>query len=482
MSIVGLPADAVAAFTDRVLAEIQATAPDLAARIRPLRAQATEPPRILVTGGPGTGVSTLVRALVGEAGQVSVGGAGSGGAGSAGADVSAGGSDTSVLWCTADRPVPEDVPVGVRVRQVAGAALRNLTLIDASGMCDNEASTCADAVVYLVDREPSVADRERIRQLGAGPAGTVLVVSRADEFGSGSLGSADPVADARGYARALAEDTASWAAAVAVSPLLATAARVLDGAADGDAGADATGTGLADRLASYRSPAVAAGLLGTEIPPVMTADLQLVGTYGILHGGAAVTGCTAATGGTSGTDARAALTQWLTDISGIDDLHTVLLGRLAQAALLRRCARILDEVGQLRFTASDPAAVSAVLDRAGAAPEAWRIRLFPDIARLAEAGLDAEAALVARVVDADGLHDLARVPAGSSQVSLLNGLREQLRTANLQLTGFTVPVVEAALTAVSVVLRRAIGEVETALAGGVSEIDGVTDGTRSLFG
>lgn len=475
MSIVGLPADAVAAFTDRVLAEIQATAPDLAARIRPLRAQATEPPRILVTGGPGTGVSTLVRALVGEAGQVS---------GGAGGSAGTGGSDGPVLWCTADRPVPEDVPVGVRVRQVVGAALSNLTLIDASGVSGDLGApacvTCADAVVYLVDREPSVADRERIRQLGAGPAGTVLVVSRADEFGSGSLGSADPVADARGYARALTEDTASWATAVAVSPLLATAARTVDG---GSAGADAADTELADRLASYRSPAVAAGLLGAEIPPELMADLQLVGTYGVLHGGAAVTG---------GTDARAALTQWLTGASGIDDLRTVLLGRLAQAALLRRCARILDEAGQLRFTASDPAAVSAVLDRAGSEPEAWRIRLFPDIARLAEAGLDAEAALVARVVDADGLHDLARVPAGSSQVSLLNGLREQLRTVNLQLTGFTVPVVEAALTAVSVALRRAIGEVETVVSGdgggttdGASDVSvpgGSTDGAGSLFG
>lgn len=464
MSFMGLPATAVAGFMDRVLVDLQVAAPELSEQIALLRVRMAEPPRFLISGGRGTGVSTLVRALVGEVGQVS------------------GHADGPVLWCAADRPVPEGVPVCVQVRQVAGAALQNLTLIDASGLagllddvttpasaegttCTPDAA-CADAVVYLVDREPSVADRERIRQLGFGPAGTVLIVSRADEFGAGSLGAIDPVADAWGYARSLAEDTTFWSTAVAVSPLLAAAARVVDGADDrtvrgavsGPAAADATG--LADQMTSYRCPVVAAGLLGAQIPPALMADLQLVGTYGVLYGGAA-----AADGGK-------ALARWLTDTSGVEDLRAVLLGSLAQAALLRRSARILDEAGQLRFTARDPAAVSAVLDRAGAMPKMWRIRLFPDIARLAEAGMDAEAALVARVVDADSLHDLARVPAGSSQIDLLNGLREQLREVNLELTGFTMPVVEAALTAVSVVLRRAIGDVS----------GGATDGTGSLFG
>lgn len=423
MSAVGLPAAAVAAFTDRMLAELQAAAPDLSTQVSRLRARTAEAPRILVTGSPGTGVSTLVRALAGE--------------------VHADGSTGPVLWCAADRPVPADVPVDVRVHQVAGAALQNLTLIDGAG-ADARVAAGADALVYLVDREPSPADRERIRQLGFGPAGTVLVVSRADEFGAGSLGSADPVVDARGYARTLVgdpADAASWAAVVAVSPLLAGAACAVGGTVDG--------TALAERLATYRSPVVAAGLLGTDISPAMMADLQLVGTYGVLHGGAG-----------AGDPA-----QWLADASGIDDLRTELLGRLSQAALLRRSAGVLDEVGQLRFTASDPAAVSAVTDRAGAAPEAWRIRLFPDIARLAEAGMDAEAALVTRVVDADSASDLAGVAADAQEVEVLNGLREQLRTVNLQLTGFTVPVVEAALTAVSVVLRRAIAEMEAVLSG-----------------
>lgn len=421
MSAVGLPATAVAAFTDRVLADAQSAAPDLSGQIGRLRARTAEAPRILVTGSPGVGVSTLVGALAG------------------------GSSDERaaepVLWCAADRPVPEDVPVGVRVRQVAGAALQNLTIIDDAGACnDVEWDSAAEAVVYLVDREPSVADREKIRQLGFGPAGTVLVVSRADEFGAGSLGSADPVADARGYARTLSEDTTSWATSVAVSPLLAAAAS--SPSVTGDAG-------LADRLASYRSPAVAAGLLGADIPPALMADLRSVGTYGVLHGGV-------------GADDPARL---LAEVSGIDDLRTVLIGRLSQAALLRRSAQILDEVGQLRFAASDPSAVSDVIERAWAAPAAWRIRLFPEIARLAQAGMDDDAALVARVADADSQADLAGVTAGSPQVEILNGLREQLRTVNLRLTGFTVPVVEAALTAVSVVLRRAIGDVETALGG-----------------
>lgn len=423
MSVVSLPADAVSAFMDRVLDDLQVTAPELSAQISRLRGRTAEAPRILVTGGPGAGASTLVRALVGDAGTD--------------------GSSEPVLWCAAGRSVPEDVPVGVRVRQVAGAALQNLTLIDGAGTAGEATAAvaaCADAVVYLVDREPSVADRERIRQLGFGPAGTVLVVSRADEFGAGSLGSTDPLADARGYARALSEDTSSWVTAVAVSPLLTAAAS--SPAVTGDAG-------LAARLASYRSPAVAAGLLGTDVPPALMADLQLVGTYGVLHGGA-------------GGDQPG---RWLADVSGVGDLRTLLLGRLAQAALLRRSAEILDEAGQLRFTASDPAAVGEVLDRAGSAPEAWRIRLFPEIARLAEAGMDDDAALVARIGDADSPADLAGVPAGSPQVEVLNGLREQLRTVNLRLTGFTVPVVEAALTAVSVVLRRAIGEVETGLGG-----------------
>ncbi|WP_297007828.1 hypothetical protein [uncultured Corynebacterium sp.] len=412
MTFLTLPASAVAAYVDDVLSTVRGSCPELAAEVEDLRRRMAEPPRFLVTGGGGTGRSTLVSALTG-------------------ATVPA--DRTPTLYCSATRPHPSGVPDTVRVHRVAASALENLTLVDGDGP---DCASCADAVLHLVDREPGTADLTQMRDAGFGPLGTLLVVSRADEFGAGSLGSPDPVADARSYAHALAGDATVWRTAVAVSPLLAVAA----GRADATAHA---------RLAAYRGSAVATALLRGDAPTVVLDDLVTFGTYGVLHGRSAPDD----------------LGAWLTEASGISDLRALLLGPMAQAALLRRAALVLEEARQLRFATADPAAVSAALEDAADSPAAWRIRLFPEVARLAAEGMDAEAGSVSRAVESDSLRDLAGVPAAAAHVDVVNGLRDALRSVNLRLTGFTVPVVEAALTSLSVVLRRAIAEAEVALNG-----------------
>ena len=426
MTFLTLPAAAVAAHVDDFLTSATAACPDLSGHLDPLRRLTAEPPRVLVTGSSGTGISTLVEALTGTPYPET-------------------GGTVATVYSSADRAHPTGIPDTVQVRRIPGAALADLTFVVGD---DPAATACADAVLYLVDREPLPADLAALRDAGFGPRGTVLLVSRADEFGAGSLGSADPVEDARAYARSLTPrpgTASSWSASVAVSPLLAVAGRSV--AVDPDA------AGRCARLASYRPAAVSATLLRGEVPAGMATDLDATGTYGVLRAGAAAE------------QGPATLSEWLTERSGVGDLRSELLGPLAQAALLRRAALVLEQMEQLRFTAEDPAALTAVLERPSSSPAAWRIRLFPEIARRAAAGMDDEAALVARVVDADSLTDLARLPAGAAAVDVVNGLREQLRTVNLRLTGFTVPVVEAAYTAVSVVLRRAVAEAEAVLGG-----------------
>ncbi|WP_130840566.1 hypothetical protein [Corynebacterium neomassiliense] len=450
MSSLSFPATAVVALADRILSEVVETCPDLGEQIGDLRRRLHEPPRILVVGGRGTGKTTLVHALTGTAPAPSA---------------------DPVLYCSADRPPPRDLPLTVSIRQVEGPSLHSISLVDPASLPlpvpEQDRAAVADACLYLVDREPNDADLERIRGTGLGPAGTVLIISRADEFGAGALGSVDPVADARRYAAHLRRSTAPcarspltsapWATALAVSPLLATASVTV---ADLD---DAALTRFTERLASYDSAALGRVLIradGGGVPPSLHRDLVRTGTYGVLHGKSALS---------SRGDRREELTAWLSSVSGLSELRAQLLGDTAQAALLKRTSEILGELGQLKFTTRKPGGLADVLEHAWSLTGAWRIRLYPSIAELSASGFDRDSALVMQMVDADSLYDLAEVPVGSSPADVANGVREQLRKVNIRLTGFTVPVAEAALTSVSAVLRRAVAEADSLLAGNVVE-------------
>jgi len=160
-------------------------------------ARFSEPLRLAITGGAGSGKSTLVNALVGERVEL-------------GARVTAeyrASSEPSAIVYPSAAP-PWELPISRvdrRLRLDAGGSeisptdrvvvgwpsrsLRDLILIDApAGALDSD----ADATLYLLPR-PQNADLQPLRTsydnpvAGATPVNTLVVLSRADELGAGRV-------------------------------------------------------------------------------------------------------------------------------------------------------------------------------------------------------------------------------------------------------------------------------------------------------
>lgn len=209
-------------------------------------ARLSEPVRIAVAGGPGTGKSTLVNALAGELiAPIEVSG---------GTGVFAwyrDGTEPAAAVCPPGGP-PRPVPVARRDRrlhidlgqwqpqQVArvlvdwpARGLRDLVLVDTPATVDAAwLAGQVDAVVYVTP-EPDEADLDRLRSAqdaAAWPAPavtTILALSRADELGAGRI---DALTSAKQIARRRRSDPAVHAVCqnvIAVAGLLASAGRTL---------------------------------------------------------------------------------------------------------------------------------------------------------------------------------------------------------------------------------------------------------------
>lgn len=239
-------------------------------------------------------------------------------------------------------------------RFLTSEAVRPYTLIDTPGLAtltdENEAATRAmlidgfaqtrnasidaDAAVFLFDAVPRRDEVEFIRELGFTPLNTLGVLSRADSYGEGALGDADPVQEARRYAKRLERDLSRYVGRVLpVSGLLAQTAAT---GAITEARTRSIAAVAASSRAALLETVYAAGEPGPEAQRV-AAVVDLVGEYGLFRG------ADAAAGG------AAAFTQWLMGASGMSDLRRTLERDLSRYAYLHRAGAILQSLEALAY-------------------------------------------------------------------------------------------------------------------------------------
>lgn len=453
-----LTPDAVVDHVAGVLGDLRAAAPDLAGELDRLAAAMAAPPRYLILGRAKAGKSTLVNALLRR--RV---------------------AEVAVLECTDEVTVyaeglPErreelDWPPagdggpgsGICLRRLSSAALRNLSLVDTPGLgtldfrnrglvdragglhreADPAGPASVDAAVYVFDSLLRADEVELLRGLGFGSPATVGVLSRADEFGAGAFGGADPVAAARAEAARIAGAHPDLLGSVhAVSGLLAET--VDAGGVDEALAATAARLSGLDRRDALRALESEAPTAALPEPAQRVALLSRLGAHGALAGAGAAAG------------GAAPLADLLRERSGIADLRGRLLGAGAFAARLNRAAKILDAARVLAYRAADPAAARAGLHARDGAPMRWRIDLYRTLPGLEADELAADtAALVRTAIHADCLADLAGVGYAAEAGEVLAGLAARGRELAGILAGFPSPAEEEALSVLRGVLTRA---------------------------
>ncbi|MDO5730493.1 GTPase [Corynebacterium sphenisci] len=457
-----LSPDAVVDHVAGVLGDLRAAAPDLAGELDRLAAAMAAPPRYLILGRAKAGKSTLVNALLRR--RV---------------------AEVAVLECTDEVTVyAEGLPEGreelawpgagadggtggarsgISLRRLSSAALRNLSLVDTPGLgtldfrnrglvdragglrrdADPAGPASVDAAVYVFDSVLRADEVALLRGLGFGSPATVGALSRADEFGAGAFGEADPVAAARAEAARIAGAHPELLGSVhAVSGLLAETADA--GGVDEALAAIAARLSGLDRRDALRALESEAPTAALPEPGQRVALLSRLGAHG------ALSGADAAAGG------AAALADLLRERSGIADLRARLLGAGAYAARLNRAAKILDAAGALAYRAADPGAARAALHARDEAPMRWRIDLYRTLPVLEADELAADtAALVRTAIHADRLADLAGVGYAADAGEVRAGLAARGRELGGILAGFPSPAEEEALSVLRGVLTRA---------------------------
>ena len=196
-----------------------------------------------------------------------------------------------------------------------------------------DASVDADAAVFLFESTPRQDEIDFVRSLGFTPLNTLGVLSRADSFGQGALGVTDPIEDAAYYARQLSASLKQFfLTVIPVSGLLAetaTTGRVTE----------------ADTrfLSSLRDAPVSALISAMDDNAPSALDktqfaqtLDLFGEYGIFKGRS------------QATSGAAALSEWITRVSGIEQLHWTLHHSLRRFATIHRAVRVYNELEKLR--------------------------------------------------------------------------------------------------------------------------------------
>lgn len=232
-------------------------------------------------------------------------------------------------------------------------AVRAYTLIDTPGLAtlteENEATTRAmlidgfaqtrdassdaDAAVFLFDAVPRQDEVEFIRDLGFTPLNTLGVLSRADSFGAGALGEVDPVQEATRYALQMERELSRYVGRVIpVSGLLAQTAAT-------GAITEACTRSIAEVTAFSRA-ALLRTMYASEPGPEaqqVAEVVDLVGEYGLFRG------ADAASCGATG------FTRWLMQASGMNDLRRVLERELSWFAHLHRAGEILQSLDALVY-------------------------------------------------------------------------------------------------------------------------------------
>lgn len=383
---------------DRALHTLASLSPDLAAHANRIGEILWSPPRIVIVGRLKAGKSTLVNALIGapiaetaalEATQV--------------VSIYQDGAPARAEMVLLDgrrqdiatrRGEPTDL--GVDADQVAylhrwlpSAAIRDYTLVDTPGLAtltaENEARTRrvlidgfaqtrtasvdADAAVFLFDSTPRSDEVSFLNDLGFTPLNTLGVLSRADSFGEGALGTRNPIEHAIAHARTLAGHLAGVVATVMpISGLLAETSHT-GALTEHDARALASLAGIEPVTLLLRLDSDEPG-----IPPqVRDRILDLLGEYGTVHGRDV-----AARG-------AAALNEWLVQHSGVPQLRTVLANHLGQFAAVNRASRITRELDQLAYSHPARDQIRGIVDQLRFDPAMHAVVLYEHLKAMLEA-------------------------------------------------------------------------------------------------
>lgn len=353
------------------LSALASRSPSLAVACEPLLNRVQTPPRIVLVGRLKAGKSTLLNALIGaevaqtaalEATNVVA-------AYKFGAPEQAEFHlrNGSVIRVPTRRDEIAELPVPAAEiefvdRYLSSDAVRPYTLIDTPGLAtlteENEAatramltesfaqtrdaSTDADAAVFLFDSIPRQDEVEFIRELGFTPLNTLGVLSRADSYGAGALGAADPVDGAARHAVRLERELARYVdRVIPVSGLLAQTATT--GAVN-----EARTRRIATVTASSRVALLELMYAQQPDDPAQVREvaqvIDLIGEYGLFRGADA-----AARGAT-------ALTNWLLEASGMNALRSALEGDLSSYAQLHRAGAIIRSLDELAYQYPENAA------------------------------------------------------------------------------------------------------------------------------
>ncbi|WP_448852297.1 GTPase [Corynebacterium sp. 335C] len=242
-----------------------------------------------------------------------------------------------------DRFLPSRALEGISLIDTPGLATLTTANADATGRAlidgydqTRGASVDADAVVFLFDTAPRRDELDFLGRLGFTPLNAVGVLSRADGFGEGAMGAADPLDAAAAHCAGMSRDLASSVRRVVpLAGLLAESAR--GGQVTQAVARTLTALGSLDRwdlleeLEAERP---------TRVPAAeRDAALDLLGEYGVIHG-AAVARDRGAVG----------LAEWLTERSGIVELEHVLHDDVMPHAALHRAGRILEGLDRLAYS------------------------------------------------------------------------------------------------------------------------------------
>ena len=194
------------------------------------------------------------------------------------------------------------------------------------------AAVGADAAIFLFDAVPRKDEVEFIGELGLAPLNVVGVLSRADSFGEGALGSHDPIAAAADYAAQLQKNLAERVdMVIPVSGLLAqTASTGVVTEAFAREVRELTAVPRAELLRAMMRPSVETTQLAAKSRKV----IEKVGEYGVFRSPDSITGAVR-------------LNDWLTASSGLEKLQEFIDSQLLPQAAHHRCSLVMSELEEL---------------------------------------------------------------------------------------------------------------------------------------